>query len=113
MGVHHHLPAATVYWAHRPVPWVGAGDLGGAGAGAVEGGEGEEEVVRDRERRHWPSSERDGTTTTMRGVSLSRLPRRALGNSSAQQPPVLNLCNPPVTSTLLSFLPPFVSLPPR
>jgi hypothetical protein len=110
VGVHHHLPVATAYWTHRSVPWVGAGDCRRRRRG---GRRGEEEVVRDRERRHRPSSERDGTTTTMRGVSLSRLARRALGNSSAQQPPVLNLCNPSVTSTVLCFLPPFVSLSPR
>lgn len=72
-GVHHHLPAAA-YWAHRPVPWVGAGELGGA-AGAVEGGEGGEEPVRERERererRQRPSYEGDGTTTTTRQEQLA------------------------------------------
>jgi len=75
-GVHHNLPgAAAAYWAHRPVPWVGAGgDLAGGAAGAVEGGEGEE-VVReqpDRERRQQrPSYEGDGTTTTTRQEQLA------------------------------------------
>ncbi|CAN6298486.1 unnamed protein product [Urochloa humidicola] len=59
LGGAHHVPAA--YWAHKPpVPWPGVGasvpELG-AGAGAVEGGEVEEEgdVVRggrERRRRH-------------------------------------------------------------
>ncbi|KAJ1294434.1 hypothetical protein BS78_01G146300 [Paspalum vaginatum] len=51
-GAHHHLPPA--YWARRPVPWVGAGELGGAGA--VVGGEGEE---REREVPSY-GRERDG-----------------------------------------------------
>jgi len=70
-GVHHHLPPAAAYWAHRPVPWVGAGELAG-GAGAVEGGEGEEVVrERERERRQRPSYEGDGTTTTTRQEQLA------------------------------------------
>ncbi|XP_066386625.1 uncharacterized protein [Miscanthus floridulus] len=71
-GVHHHLPAVAAYWAHRPVPCVGAGDLAG-GAGAVEGSEGEE-VVRERperERRQRPSYEGDGSTTTTRQEQLA------------------------------------------
>lgn len=74
----HHLPAA--YWAHKPVPWVGAGggELvgGGAAAGAVEEGgdegEEEEEVVRGRERhRRRPSYDGDGTTTSTRQEQLA------------------------------------------
>ncbi|CAD6213736.1 unnamed protein product [Miscanthus lutarioriparius] len=71
-GVHHHLPAAAAYWAHRPVPWVGAGGLAG-GAGAVEGSEGEE-VMRERERerrQQRPSYEGDGSTTTTRQEQLA------------------------------------------
>ncbi|XP_062213682.1 uncharacterized protein LOC133914634 [Phragmites australis] len=46
-GSTHHLPAA--YWAHRPVPWVGAGTSPAlTGASAVEGGDGD--LVRERER---------------------------------------------------------------
>nr|CAB3498640.1 unnamed protein product [Digitaria exilis] len=86
----HHLPPA--YWAHKPVPWVGSSELGGAaaGVGAVEeGGEGEEEeeVVRDRERRHRrrPSYDADGTSTRKEQLAMwaSLLNPKGRGRSDA------------------------------
>ncbi|KAF8684743.1 hypothetical protein HU200_044161 [Digitaria exilis] len=86
----HHLPPA--YWAHKPVPWVGSSELGGAaaGVGAVEeGGEGEdeEEVVRDRERRHRrrPSYDGDGTSTRKEQLAMwaSLLNPKGRGRSDA------------------------------